>query len=121
VEGKMALQMDLNKDRYVSLLEKLIGEVEFLQNNPPKFVPQEDKAIKHLLEALKPYTVENGGVLKVEHVWYVKGRGNLTIEYTPEGATGTVAFVGSHLDVVPANPETWERNPFKLCVEVGGK
>ena len=31
---------------------------------------------------------------------------------------GTVAFVGSHLDVVPANPETWERNPFKLVVEV---
>ena len=27
---------------YVSLLEKLIGEVEFLQDNPPKFVPQED-------------------------------------------------------------------------------
>ena len=39
----MALQMELNKDRYVSLLEKLIGEVESLQNNPPKFVPQEDK------------------------------------------------------------------------------
>ena len=33
--------------------------------------------------------------------------------------SGTVAFVGSHLDVVPANPETWERNPFKLHVEVG--
>ena len=33
--------------------------------------------------------------------------------------TGTIAFVGSHLDVVPANPETWERNPFKLAVEVG--
>ena len=65
------------------------------------------------------------------------------IEYTPEGAkgeweggrregdailvlctllfvlSGTVTFVGSHLDVVPANPETWERNPFKLVVEVG--
>ena len=84
----------------------------------------------------------------MEHVWYVEGRGNLMIEYTPEGAkgewrgggggreegghssfvciahilfvlSGTVAFVGSHLDVVPANPETWERNPFKLVVEVG--
>lgn len=32
--------------------------------------------------------------------------------------TGTIAFIGSHLDVVPANPETWERNPFKLTVEV---
>jgi len=42
-EEEMALQMDLDKDRYVSLLEKLIWEVEFLQNNPPKFVPQEDR------------------------------------------------------------------------------
>ena len=33
----------LNKDRYVVLLEKLIGETEFLQDNPPKFVPEEDK------------------------------------------------------------------------------
>jgi len=30
---------------------------------------------------------------------------------------GTVAFIGSHLDVVPANPETWERDPFKLMIE----
>ena len=33
------------------------------------------RAIKHLLEALKPYTIENGGVLKVKHVWYVERRG----------------------------------------------
>ena len=30
----------------------------------------------------------------------------------------TIAFVGSHLDVVPANPANWDRNPFKLVVEV---
>ena len=24
----------------------------------------------------------------MEHVWYVEGRGNLMIEYTPEGAKG---------------------------------
>ena len=28
-----------------------------------------------------------------------------------------MAFVGSHLDVVPANPETWDRNPFELIIE----
>ena len=27
------------------------------------------------------------------------------------------SFVGSHLDVVPANPASWERNPFVLTVE----
>ena len=40
----MALSsLELNGDRYVSLMHKLIGEVEFLQNNPPKFIPQEDR------------------------------------------------------------------------------
>ena len=28
-----------------------------------------------------------------------------------------MGFIGSHLDVVPATPETWERDPFKLTVE----
>ena len=37
------LNIELNTDRYVSLMTKLIGETEFLQNNPPKFVPQEDR------------------------------------------------------------------------------
>ena len=71
-----------------------------------------------MLKALKPYSKESGGPLTVEHVWYHEGRGNVIIGYTPDGAEGTVAFIGSHLDVVPANPETWERNPFKLVVEV---
>ena len=31
---------------------------------------------------------------------------------------GTVTFIGSHLDVVPSNPDTWERDPFKPKVEV---
>ena len=41
--------LSLNKDRYVALLEKLIGETEFLQDNPPKFVPQEDRCRLHML------------------------------------------------------------------------
>ena len=55
----------------------------------------------------------------MDHVTYVKGRGNLIIGYSSDGAKGTVGFVGSHLDVVPANPADWERNPFKLVQEVG--
>ena len=46
------------------------------------------RAIKHLLDVLKPHSIENGGPLKVEHVSFVKGRGNLMITYTPEGLTG---------------------------------
>lgn len=37
--------LSLKKDRFVSLLEKLIGETEFLQDNPPKFVPQENRFV----------------------------------------------------------------------------
>lgn len=54
----------------------------------------------------------------MDHVEYVEGRGNLIIGYTPPGASGTIAFIGSHLDVVPADRDTWERDPFKLAVEV---
>ena len=28
-----------------------------------------------------------------------------------------MTFIGSHLDVVPADPDTWDRDPFKLTVE----
>ena len=76
------------------------------------------RAIKHLLDVLKPYSTENGGPLTLDHVVYVEGRGNLIIGYTPPGANGTVSFIGSHLDVVPADPETWEWDPFKLTIEV---
>ena len=44
--------------------------------------------MKHLLDVLKPHSIENGGPLKVEHVSFVEGRGNLMITYTPEGASG---------------------------------
>ena len=41
----MALaKLSLNGGRYVALLEKLIGETKFLQDNPPKFIPQEDRS-----------------------------------------------------------------------------
>jgi hypothetical protein len=32
----------------------------------------------------------------------------------PGSGDFTVALVGSHMDVVPAVPEEWERDPFKL-------
>lgn len=59
---------------------------------------------------------EEGGPIKVDHVTFEEGRGNLILTY-PGKTAKTVAFVGSHLDVVPANPETWERNPFELSIE----
>jgi acetylornithine deacetylase len=46
-------------------------------------------------------------------VSFTEGRGNVIITY-PGTTDKTVALIGSHLDVVPANPETWERDPYQL-------
>ena len=39
------------------------------------------RAVKHVMEALQPYSRENGGPLKLEHITYVEERGNLIVKY----------------------------------------
>lgn len=39
------LGLELNCERYMELMRMLIGESESLQNNPPRFVPVEDKYV----------------------------------------------------------------------------
>eukprot|EP01038_Epipyxis_sp_PR26KG_P006675 gene6675-9157_t len=108
----------LNEQRFIPLLELLVGEAEHLQNNPSQgLIPREDAASDHLLKLLAPYSVENGGVLEVSRITFVEGRGNLIVKYPSTTGDGICSFVGSHLDVVPADPKGWERNPFKLTVE----
>jgi acetylornithine deacetylase len=54
----------------------------------------------------------------VELVEFEAGRGNVLLTYPGNGKSGKcVSFVGSHLDVVPADPTVWERPPFKLIIE----
>jgi acetylornithine deacetylase len=107
----------LNEERYVGLLRKLIGEAKFLQNNPAQgLIPKEDLAAAHVLDLLTPFSTENGGPLKIERVTFVEGRSNLIFTYA--GTTDKiVSFVGSHMDVVPANPSGWDRDPFQLVIE----
>ena len=102
--------------RYVELLGKIMGVSESLQNNPAQgLYPKEDLCSDHVLAALAPYSGPDGP-LKVERIAFLEGRGNVIITY-PGATDASVAFVGSHMDVVPANPETWKRDPFKLTVE----
>ena len=54
------------------------------------------RAVKHLLNVLNPYMKENGGMLKVEHLSYVEGRGNLMIEYENVSETEPISV---HLDL----------------------
>lgn len=109
--------LELNKDRFLNLLEKLIGESKFLQNSPAHgLIPREDAASDHVLALLHPYLKENGGVLEAQRIAFVEGRGNVIIKY-PGTTDEVVSFVGSHLDVVPADPAGWSRDPFKLTIE----
>ena len=89
---------------------------ERLQNFPAKDKPhpQEDLAGDVVLRELDPFV--RNGALHVERVSYAEGRGNLILTY-PGTTSQTVAFVGAHLDVVPANPEEWQRPPFTLQIE----
>lgn len=62
----MNLKVELNEERFLRLLEKLVSEGEYLQNQPPHFVAREDLAGRHVLEALRPHSQECGGPLVVK-------------------------------------------------------
>ncbi|KAH9769604.1 Acetylornithine deacetylase [Citrus sinensis] len=98
----------LNKDSYVNLLSKLIGESRYVQNNPPELIPQEDRVVKHVLDALLPLSTKTGGgPLVINHITYFTGRGNLIVEYPGTEPGKILSFVGMHMDVVTANPNEW--------------
>ena len=93
-------------------------------NSPPVFttghlqIPDESRIVPHLLEVLEPFSVKNGGPLVIETLVYKDNRPNLKITYPgTDSDAGCTGLIGSHMDVVPANPETWERDPFQLSVE----
>ncbi|KAL8489188.1 hypothetical protein ACS0TY_025184 [Phlomoides rotata] len=109
---------DLDKDSYVSLLSKLIGESEHLQNNPPDLIPEEDRIVGHVLDVLSPFsTTTGGGPLIIHHVTYVPNRGNLIVEYPGTEPGKIVSFVGMHMDVVTANASEWDFDPFSLSID----
>ncbi|CAN6678067.1 unnamed protein product [Malus baccata var. baccata] len=109
---------DLDKESFVSLLSKLIGESKYLQNNPPELIPQENLAVKHVLDSLLPHsTTTGGGLLVIKHVTYFPGRGNVIVEYPGTVPGKILSFVGCHMDVVTANPKDWEFDPFSLSID----
>lgn len=74
-------------------------------------------AARHVLDVLNPLSQAEGGPLKVDHISFVEGRGNIMVEYPGTEAGSVMSFVGCHLDVVSANPDLWNVDPFKLTRE----
>ena len=106
----------LNDERFLRVLGGMMAVCEHLQNSPlkDKPPPQEDLAGDVVCKELEPLV--QAGRLQVERVRYAEGRGNLILTY-PGRTDRTVAFVGAHLDVVPADPAEWQRPPFALQIE----
>ncbi|KAF5729701.1 acetylornithine deacetylase [Tripterygium wilfordii] len=109
---------DMDKESFVSLLKDLIGESRCVQNNPPELIPEEDRVVKHVMKSLLPYsTTTGGGPLILNHVAYFPNRGNLIVEYPGTVPGKVLSFVGMHMDVVTANPNDWDFDPFSLSVD----
>ncbi|XP_076927741.1 acetylornithine deacetylase-like isoform X1 [Bidens hawaiensis] len=109
---------DLNKESFVSLLPKLIGESKYVQNNPPDLIPEEDRIVRHVLDALLPHsTTTGGGPLIINHVTYKPNRGNLIVEYPGNRPANIISFVGMHMDVVTANSSEWDFDPFSMSID----
>ncbi|KAL0409337.1 UNVERIFIED_CONTAM: Acetylornithine deacetylase [Sesamum radiatum] len=109
---------DLDKDSFVTLLSKLIGESKYVQNNPPDLIPEEDRIVRHVLDVLRPFsTATGGGPLVINHVAYKPNRGNLIVEYPGTQPGKILSFVGMHMDVVTAIPSEWDFDPFTLSID----
>ncbi|XP_072962035.1 acetylornithine deacetylase-like [Typha angustifolia] len=112
---------ELDRDSYIPLLAKLIGEAKYVQNNPDDkedpLIPEEDLVARHVVEALLPVSTDtNGGPLVVSTVSYAKGRSNVIVEYPGTDPNRAISFVGMHMDVVPADPNEWTFDPFSLSI-----
>ena len=74
-----------------------------------QLVPTTSSDLRAYSACAEPYTTERGGPLVVRRETFVKGRGNVLIEYPCSKKDAPyVSFVGCHLDVVPANPDDWD-------------
>jgi acetylornithine deacetylase len=93
----------------------MISHTEKLQNKPPALIPQES-LIADIIEA----ELKDLSNITIKRIEYVKGRPNLIIKYEnhdAEIAPKSLGFIGSHMDVVPANPDEWKVNPFALTID----
>ncbi|CAL1148284.1 unnamed protein product, partial [Cladocopium goreaui] len=82
-------------------MARLMDESKFLQNNPRLGIHPQETEKRAAQVVIKELEVRSSGLL----AYSTKAGGPLIVE------------VGSHFDVVPAEPEQWSKDPFHLTVE----
>ncbi len=112
-------RVGFDDEEYIDLLAKMIAHTAKLQNNPSNGLIPQEKLIAD--EIIKFYGENHPSISVTIHAYDQEGkRPNLIIRYKhPDALTDnkTISFMGSHMDVVPANPDEWQRNPFQLSIE----
>ena len=56
------MEIELNTERFLALLEKFIGESQYVQNMPPQYIPQESRVVNHILPLFEPHLAPNGPI-----------------------------------------------------------
>lgn len=101
-----------DETEYVSFLGSLASVSKYLQNGGG-LVAQETLVANMVIDRLRSYI--DSGLIKCNKIEYVEGRANLILEYG--SGEKTIAFAGSHFDVVPADPIQWKTDPFQMVVD----
>ncbi len=114
--------MALNRERFVSTLARLVELGPRLQNAPNAgLVPEESLACAVVEDLLSP--LRSSGFATVQRFCAsgMESRPSLIVT-VPGAGTKSVALVGAHFDVVPADREAehWVTDPFKLVVDRDG-
>jgi acetylornithine deacetylase len=106
----------LNYEEYVKLLSEMISHTEKLQNNPPSQIPQEG-----LIADIVTRELKDCSNISVKRFEYIQRRPNLVIKYEnfrdDNKNSKSIGFIGSHMDVVPAELSEWNHNPFILTID----
>ncbi len=80
------MEIELNTERFLALLEKFIGESQYVQNMPPQYIPQESRVINHILPLFEPHLAPNGPItLQVSFSAAALGLGVCVRHETSEG------------------------------------
>jgi acetylornithine deacetylase/succinyl-diaminopimelate desuccinylase-like protein len=116
------MTLEFDRNRFLSILTRLVELGQHLQNAPnANLVPEEVLACNVVKELLGP--LASAGFLTIQSYCArgMESRPSLVIA-VPGTQAESVAFVGAHFDVVPADRvrEQWITDPFKLTVEPDG-